>query len=202
MKIAKVRFAKHTPGIIERHCVAFMTQSGEVVLVDSIFNKRDRVCFPIFNTSDAVRIASDVMRRKASSLRFAPTALRIAGLVAWERTEYNPNLVEMARTGQLTNVIVIENVPESIEELQRFAGNALRETLSWTCVSAFLSPVDPTPSHQLLEAGGQVRAPKVGHVSREVSFNSTGPTAESVTGRCMNVRGTEEGICQMRAFTH
>ncbi len=63
MKIRKVRYAKPDPDKIERHCAAFLTQTGEVNLVRSILDTRLGVC-PFFNSGDAARLASDIMRGK------------------------------------------------------------------------------------------------------------------------------------------
>ena len=127
MKIRKVRYAPRIPGKIERHCAAFLTQTGQVLLVDSVWDSRDNVNYPFFNIGDAVRFASGLMKGKSSTLRIAP----IIGALAWESTKYDKNLVDMAKTGQLINAIVIENIPDSIEELQHFASNALKESLTY-----------------------------------------------------------------------
>ena len=128
MKIRKVQYAQHVPSKIERHCAAFLTQTGEVLLVDSIWDSRDGVSWPFYNIGDAVRLASDIMKAKKKSTRIAPI-LQGLGVVAWESTKYDETLVDMAKTGELINAIVIENVPDSVEELQRFAGQVLRESL-------------------------------------------------------------------------
>lgn len=126
MKIRKVRYTPSNPNKIERHCAAFLTQTGQVLLVDSVWDSRDGVSWPFFNVGDAVRLATDIMKGKASSFRIAP----IIGALAWESTKYDKNLVDMAKTGELINAIVIENAPDSVEELQHFASNALKEMLT------------------------------------------------------------------------
>lgn len=125
MKIRKVRYAPRVPDIVERHCAAFLTQTGEVLLVDSVWDSRDGVNYPFFNVGDAVRLASDIMKAKKKSTRIAP----IIGALAWESTKYDETLVTMAKEGQLINVVVVENIPDSVEELQHFAGQVLRESL-------------------------------------------------------------------------
>jgi len=117
MKIRKVKYAQPVPDKIERHCAAFLTQSGQVILVGFIGT------WPIFNSGDAIRLAKDIMEGKEKSTRIAP----VIGVLAWETTKYDEKLVDMAKRGELINAIVIENIPDSIEELQRFAGQVLKE---------------------------------------------------------------------------
>jgi ribosomal protein L19 len=123
MKIRKVKYAQPVPGKIERHCAAFLTQSGQVILVGSILGEQG--IWPIFNSGDAIRLAKDIMEGKKKSVRIAPI-LQGLGVVAWESTKYDETLVAMAKAGQLINAVVIENVPDSMDELQRFAGDVLR----------------------------------------------------------------------------
>jgi len=127
MEIRKVRYAKSVPGKIEHHCAAFLTQSGQVILVGSILDEHEGI-WPIFNSGDAVRLAKDIMEGKKKSTRIAPI-LQGLGVVAWESTKYDETLVAMAKDGQLINAIVIENIPDSVEELRHFAGQVLRESL-------------------------------------------------------------------------
>ena len=127
MKIRKVRYAPRIPGKIERHCAAFLTQTGQVLLVDSVWDSRDDVNYPFFNVGDAVRLTSDIMKAKKKSTRIAPI-LQGLGVVAWESTKYDEALVAMAKDRQLINAVVIENIPDSVEELQHFAGQVLRES--------------------------------------------------------------------------
>jgi hypothetical protein len=129
MKIRKVRYAPRIPGQIERHCAAFLTQDGQVILVNSIWDSQDSVSWPFYNTSDAVRLASDIMKGKKKSTRIAPIFQGL-GVVAWESTKYDETLAAMAKDGQLINAIVVENIPDSVEELQNFAGQVLRESLT------------------------------------------------------------------------
>jgi hypothetical protein len=127
LKIRKVKYAQPVPGKIERHCAAFLTQSGQVILVGSIFDEREGM-WPIFNSGDAIRLAKDIMEGKEKSVRIAPIFQGI-GVIAWESTKYDKTLVGMAKAGQLINAVVIENIPDSVEELQHFASNALKESL-------------------------------------------------------------------------
>ena len=129
MEIRKVRFAPHIPGKIEHHCAAFLTKTGQVLVVDSVWDSRDGVIWPIFNSGDAVRLAKDIMEGKKKSTRIAPI-LQGLGVVAWESTKYDETLVAMAKDGQLINAVVVENIPDSVEELQHFAGQVLRESLT------------------------------------------------------------------------
>jgi len=124
MKIRKVQYASRVPGRIERHCAAFLTKNDQVILIDSIWDSRDNVKWNFYNVGDAVHVATDIMKAKNKSTRIAP----IIGALAWESTTYDENLVEMAKTGELVNAIVIENIPDSVEELQSFAGQVLRES--------------------------------------------------------------------------
>ena len=124
MKIRKVRYAEpDNRNKIDRHCAAFLTRSGDVILVTAMFDKSDNREYPFFNTGDAVRVARDIMKHKAKSLRIAP----IIGAIGFESTSYDANLVEMAKSGQLTNAIVIENISDSEEELKRFARDIMTE---------------------------------------------------------------------------
>ncbi len=49
-------------------------------------------------------------------------------MIAWETAKYDETIVAMAKAGQLINAIVIENIPDSIEELHNFASNSLKES--------------------------------------------------------------------------
>jgi hypothetical protein len=72
------------------------------------------------------------MGGKKKRLRIAPILPLglLLTVAASETTKYDETLVAMAKAGQLVNAIVIENIPDSIEELQRFAVNALREPVT------------------------------------------------------------------------
>jgi hypothetical protein len=117
LKVQKVKYAERVPGRVERHCAAFVTQSGKVVIVASVDG------WPFYNIKDAVRLAENIMKGKKNSTRY----MILPGITSWETTTYDKSLVEMAKAGHLVNAVVIENVPDSEEELQRFAGEVLRE---------------------------------------------------------------------------
>ena len=124
-----MRYAKATPGRIEYHCAAFLTRSGEVILIGQYVDKGDNITpssdlIPFLNSNDAASLAENIMRGKRSTFRVFP----FPGIITTERITYPEDLVEMARSGQLVNAVVIENVPDSIEELERFAGNILRQS--------------------------------------------------------------------------
>jgi hypothetical protein len=119
LKIRKVRYAPHIPGITERHCAAFFTLTGHVIIIKSTFDKQQGL-WPIFNTSTAEKIAKDIIKGKESSISIIP----FPGVIAWETTSYDKNLAGLARSGQLVEVLVIENIPESEDELQQFAFKA------------------------------------------------------------------------------
>jgi len=114
MKIRKVRYAQRVPGKIERHYVAFLTRSGEILLMGHFLN-----------SGDASHTAGKIMEGKESSTSFFPFPI---GLV-WQREHYDKRLAEMAKAGELVGCMVVENAPESIEELQCFASNDLRGQL-------------------------------------------------------------------------
>ena len=114
MNIRKATYASHQPGKIEHHYVAFLTQSEETIFLG-----------PFLNVGHAVSTAKNIMKGKKSSTSFFPF---VFGLV-WDTEEYNKDLVGMAKAGELGGCVVLENVPESMEELQGFASNALRESL-------------------------------------------------------------------------
>jgi len=114
MSVKKVTYAKHVPGRIDRHYIAFLTRSGEILLAGG------------FTTSgDAKRVAENIMRGKASSLN---PALLAGGLVLFllDREHYDKDLVEMAKAGELIDCIVIENAPESTEEILAFADKTFK----------------------------------------------------------------------------
>ena len=112
MKIRKISYTKHVPGKIEHHYAAFLTRSGEVLLMGHFLN-----------SGDAAHVAGNIMKGKASSL----TVMPFPGVVVWEREEYDKNLANLAKSGQLISCVVIENAPDSINELQRFASGVLKE---------------------------------------------------------------------------
>jgi len=66
------------------------------------------------------------MNGKGSSTSFFPFPI---GLV-WEREKYDKQLVDMAKAGELIGCVVIENAPESMEELRRFASDNLKKSLN------------------------------------------------------------------------
>ena len=112
MRIRKVSYVKHIPNKIEHHYVAFLTESDEVLLMG-----------PFLNSGDAQRVAGNIMKGKKSSLSIFP------GIVVWvwEREKYDQRLVDIAKAGKLVNCLVVENAPDSMEELQRFARGILTE---------------------------------------------------------------------------
>jgi len=120
MKINKVKYSENLPGIVQRHCAAFLTDKGDVILID-----RDNEGM-FLNTGIPMRIVKNIMKGKKKST----TVIPFPGVITWETTTYDENLVNMAKTGQLINAIVIENVPEAFEELEKFALRVLRETYS------------------------------------------------------------------------
>ena len=125
MNILRVRYAERIPGMIERHCAAFLTSTDEVIIISSILDSRSGDYWPFFNAGDAVRLAKDVMKGKKRSTQIAP----IIGIIAWESTHYDEALVSMAKNGHLLNAVVIENIPESVGDLQQFAYKTLKESL-------------------------------------------------------------------------
>ena len=114
MKIRKVQYAQHIPGKIERHYIAFLTKSGEILLMGHFLN-----------SGDASHTASKIMEGKKSSTSF----FAIPFLLVWEKEHYDQRFVEMAKAGELVSSVVVENAPDSMEELQRFVSNALNESL-------------------------------------------------------------------------
>ena len=59
MKIQKISYKVPTPGIIEHHYAAFLTQSNEVIFHG-----------PFLNSNDARKIATDIMNKKKKSRSF------------------------------------------------------------------------------------------------------------------------------------
>lgn len=100
MKITKVKYNGTDSYNIARHCAAFLTKTGQVILITSICDDRDGVEWPFFNSGDAVRTAKDIMKAKKKSTSFAP----IIGAIAWETAEYNDNLITMAKEGELARL--------------------------------------------------------------------------------------------------
>jgi hypothetical protein len=97
MKITKVKYTGTDSYSIARHCAAFLTKTGQVILITSTWDDRDGVEWPFFNTGDAARTAKDIMKAKKESTSFAP----IIGAIAWETSEYNDTLITMAKKGEL-----------------------------------------------------------------------------------------------------
>jgi len=113
MKIRKVTYTKHLPGKVERHMIAFLTRSGETVLHGNFLN--------IAHTTS---VATHIMKGEKSSTSFFPFPIGLA----WDTEEYNRDLVDMAKAGELIDCVVIENAPDSTEELWRFARRILQES--------------------------------------------------------------------------
>lgn len=124
MQIRKLRYAPYVPGKVERHCAAFLTQSGQVIIINSIFDQHEGQSCPFFNSGDAAKIIKKIMSGKKSSTTVWP----FPSVVVWEHTKYSEDLISMAKAGQLVNAAVIENIPESKEELQQVARSALNES--------------------------------------------------------------------------
>jgi hypothetical protein len=59
MKIRKVRYAQRVPGKIERHFIAFLNRTGEILLMGHFLN-----------SGDASHTASKIMEGKNSSTSF------------------------------------------------------------------------------------------------------------------------------------
>jgi hypothetical protein len=114
MNVKKVTYAKHVPGKVDYHYIAFLTRSGEILLVGGFVN-----------SGDAKGVAENIMRGKTSSLN---PALLAGGLVLFllDRERYDKSLVEMAKAGELIDCIVIENAPESSEEILAFADKTFK----------------------------------------------------------------------------
>lgn len=125
MKVKKVIFSKIHPGRSKRHCAAFLTTSGQVILVDKFTDEVGDI-WPYFNSSDALRLARDVMEGKKKAIRIAPI-LQGLGVIAWETRKPPKLLVDMAKNRQIVNCVVIENIPDNEEELYHFAMEALKE---------------------------------------------------------------------------
>jgi len=117
MKIKKVKYSESLPGVIQHHCVAFFTAQGNVIIID-----RDSEGI-FFNAGIPMRMAKNIMKGKGKSRIVIP----FPGVITWETTTYDEEIVNMAKNGQLVNAIVIENVPESFEELEKFALKVLGE---------------------------------------------------------------------------
>jgi len=114
MNVNKVTYANHVPGKVDYHYIAFLTRSGEILLAGHFVN-----------SGDAKRVAKNIMRGKTSS--FNP-ALLPGGLVLFllDREHYDKNLAEMAKAGELIDCVVIENAPESTEEILAFADKVFK----------------------------------------------------------------------------
>jgi hypothetical protein len=117
MNIKKATYAKHVPGKVDYHYIAFLTRSGEILLAGGFVN-----------SGDAKGVAKNIMRGKDSSLN---PALLPLGLVVFllSREHYNKDLkdlAEMAKAGELIDCIVIENAPESTDEILAFADKTFK----------------------------------------------------------------------------
>lgn len=123
MKISSVKYSGSDVYPIERYCAAFLTDEGEVIIVDSTWDGRDNINWPFFNKGDVNRFVKDIMSGKKRSIRIAP----IIGAIGWEVSNYNETLVDMAKTGRLVKAIIIEDIPQSVEILHHFAEKALKE---------------------------------------------------------------------------
>jgi len=104
----KVAYKKATPGIVERHFAAFITQTGQIILHG-----------PFLNSNHAKKIAGDIMNKKKKSRSFF--ILPVVGVMDTEAL--NENLVDMAKNNQLVNCIIIENASDSYDENEKFAMN-------------------------------------------------------------------------------
>ena len=113
MNVKKVQYAKHILGQVDHHHIVFLTRSGEM-LFTGFFLK----------IGDAKRVAERIMSGKASSTTFAP----FPGVFMLEREKYDKDLVDMAKAGELVDCAVVENAPESVEELLTFADKTFRSS--------------------------------------------------------------------------
>jgi hypothetical protein len=111
MNVKKVQYSKHIPGAVDHHHIVFLTQSGEMLFTGFFIN-----------SGDAKRVAENIMSGKASSSTFVP----FPGVFAFEREKYDKDLVDMAKTGELVDCVVVENAAESVEELLTFADKTFR----------------------------------------------------------------------------
>jgi hypothetical protein len=113
MNVKKVQYAKHVPGMVDHHHIVFLTRSGEMLFTGFFLR-----------IGDAKRTAEHIMRGKASSTIFLP----LPGVFMLEREIYDKDLVNMAKTGELVDCVVVENAPESVEELLTFADKTFRSS--------------------------------------------------------------------------
>lgn len=117
--VKRVRYADHNPDIVESHCAAFLTKSGKVIII----NKSGG--WPYYNVNEVIRAVKNIMKGNAQYGSF----MALPGIISWETNYFDDNLVNLARNGEIINWVVIENIPDSLEELSKFAGKVLNEPI-------------------------------------------------------------------------
>lgn len=125
-EIQVVKYADADRSKIEKHYAAYLTKSDDIIIAG-----------PFFNTKYAAKVASDILKGKKSTPKL-PLVLCIIlfalliGLLLYflYREKYDESLVHKASSGQLAKALIIENAPDSPEDLRHFAEIALKNETS------------------------------------------------------------------------
>jgi hypothetical protein len=118
VNVQKIPYKDATPGRIENHYAAFLTRSNDILLFG-----------PFLTSNEGKRRANDVLKGKKESRSYFFLPLIILPVVYIERTteSYNKNLVDLVKENQISNCLIIENAPDSMDELMQFAKNTFKQ---------------------------------------------------------------------------
>jgi len=121
MAVQVVCFAEEDCSKINHHYAAYLTKSGDVILKG-----------PFLNLGDAETVTNNIMNGKKSEpkvpLIVALLVLPFVFLPIYflYREKYDEALVDMVASGIITEAIVIQNAPDTEDEIKRFAQSALK----------------------------------------------------------------------------
>jgi len=102
----KVTHQQHVPGQIDHHYVVFLTKRGELVVMGHFLR-----------SGEAVNTAQNILAGKSGNTEF----FILPFVAALDRETYSPDIVAIARSGDILSCVVIENAPDSPEEVREAA---------------------------------------------------------------------------------
>jgi len=116
MKIQKIPFKVATPGQIEYHYAAFLTRTEDILLIG-----------PYLNSNELRKMAVNILKGKEESKFYFILPTPIIWIAGTHTESYDKNIVNLVKTNQISDCVIIENVPDSIDELKQFAKNVFKQ---------------------------------------------------------------------------
>ena len=116
MKILKIPFKVATPGQIEHHYAAFLTRTEDILLIG-----------PYLNSNELRKMAANMLKGKEESNFYFVLPIPIIWIAGKFTESYDKNIVNLIKTNQISYCVIIENVPDSIDELKQFAKNVFKQ---------------------------------------------------------------------------